>query len=120
MMDPIASLSSNHNSFPARIARRKLILQNELPEKSRKKTRSYDSPPTSVPISPANAIEPPTLEALNAILTTPYEHSFLSRLIGMECGLCSANLNGLFSVDWETSTPWLELMADVREHYRLK
>jgi hypothetical protein len=118
-MDPFL-WSSNHNSFPARIARQKLILQNDLPEKSRKRPRSYDSPPTPLPVSPTNAIEPATLEALNAVLTTPFEHSFLSRIIGMESGLGPANPNGLFGVDWETSAPWLELMTDVRVHYRLK
>ncbi|KAG2144542.1 hypothetical protein DEU56DRAFT_790217 [Suillus clintonianus] len=50
---------------------------------------------------------------LNSIRTTRYEMSFLSRL----CGYRPSKDSGLVAVDWETRSPWMELMADVREHY---
>lgn len=55
------------------------------------------------------------LEALYSIQTTPVEHSFLSRLQGT----MSTDSSGLIAVDWETVTPWMNLMADIREHYSL-
>ena len=53
------------------------------------------------------------LDALYNIKTTPYDHSFLSRLRGFR-GFVPP---GLVSVDWETRTPWMDVMADIREHY---
>ncbi|KAJ7483192.1 hypothetical protein FB451DRAFT_101778 [Mycena latifolia] len=54
------------------------------------------------------------IEALESITTTPFENSFLSRLHGVARG---AAIPGLVSVDWETVTPWMSLMSDVRDHY---
>ncbi|OAX36025.1 hypothetical protein K503DRAFT_827179 [Rhizopogon vinicolor AM-OR11-026] len=61
------------------------------------------------PQSPLSGI----FDSLNAIRTTQYEMSFLSRL----CGHRPSKYSGLIAVDWETRSPWMELMADVREHY---
>ncbi|KAJ7498011.1 hypothetical protein B0H11DRAFT_829890 [Mycena galericulata] len=64
---------------------------------------------TSLPEHTANIIN-----ALESIKTTPYDNSFLSRLHGVPCG---AAIPGLVSVDWETVTPWMSLMSDIRDHF---
>lgn len=53
------------------------------------------------------------LSALENIKTTPFESSFLSRLQGTR----GVALPGLIAVDWETITPWMSLMRDIRDHY---
>ncbi len=58
---------------------------------------------------------PKVLEALQDIQTTAYEVSFASRLQGT----MPSRTPGLLSLDWETETPWMALMNDVRQHYRL-
>ncbi|KAG7444472.1 uncharacterized protein BT62DRAFT_245354 [Guyanagaster necrorhizus] len=55
------------------------------------------------------------LEALQDIQTTAYEVSFASRLQGT----MPSRTPGLLALDWETVTPWMALMNDVRQHYRL-
>ncbi|KAJ7708919.1 hypothetical protein B0H17DRAFT_368458 [Mycena rosella] len=54
------------------------------------------------------------IDALQAITTTPFENSFLARLHGVARGAAIPNL---ISVDWDTVTPWMGLMRDVRDHY---
>ncbi|KAF8880191.1 hypothetical protein BD779DRAFT_1101417 [Infundibulicybe gibba] len=68
--------------------------------------------PLVPPSIPPNSV---VLDTLEAIQTTPFEHSFLSRLWGAR-GYCTP---GLIAVDWETQTPWMKLMIDLRAHYRL-
>ncbi|KAK0457871.1 uncharacterized protein EV420DRAFT_1271118 [Desarmillaria tabescens] len=58
---------------------------------------------------------PKVLEALQDIQTTAYEVSFASRLQGT----MPSRTPGLLALDWETETPWMALMNDVRQHYRL-
>ncbi|PPQ94441.1 hypothetical protein CVT25_002532 [Psilocybe cyanescens] len=58
-------------------------------------------------------INPEVLDALYNIQTTPFESSFFARLEGTR----ESFPPGLISVDWETRTPWMSLMADIREHY---
>ena len=62
-----------------------------------------------------SAVNPEVLDALYAIKTTPYESSFLSRLYGFNSYL----QKNVIAVDWETRTPWMELMQDIRDHYTL-
>lgn len=64
-------------------------------------------PPQSLPVNTE------VLDALYNIKTTPFGHSFLSRLHGFRGFVPS----GLVAVDWETRTPWMNVMADIREHY---
>ncbi|OJA20444.1 hypothetical protein AZE42_05730 [Rhizopogon vesiculosus] len=66
-------------------------------------------PAQLAPQSPSSGI----FDSLNAIRTTHYETSFLSRLSGHR----PSKYSGLIAVDWETRSPWMELMTDVREHY---
>ncbi|KAG1738905.1 uncharacterized protein EDB91DRAFT_1249079 [Suillus paluster] len=65
--------------------------------------------PQFPPQSPPSTI----FNSLASIRTTHYETSFLSRL----CGHRPSKDCGLIAVDWETRSPWMELMADVRAHY---
>ena len=65
--------------------------------------------PPSVPAPHA------VLEALRAIQTTRYEHSFAARLYGYT----SQKTLGLIAVDWESHSPWTLLMDDIRAHYAL-
>ncbi|TFK39467.1 hypothetical protein BDQ12DRAFT_722331 [Crucibulum laeve] len=70
--------------------------------------------PLSQPPSPS-PVNLQVLDALNGLKTTPFENSFASRLQGTR----AINLPGLIAVDWETITPWMDLMNDVRDHYKL-
>ncbi|CAE6402897.1 unnamed protein product [Rhizoctonia solani] len=54
------------------------------------------------------------LDRLYAIKTTPLENSFASRLYGGQFSEPT-----VFFQDWETMSPWMELMADVMDHHRL-
>ncbi|OCH96331.1 hypothetical protein OBBRIDRAFT_787413 [Obba rivulosa] len=86
--------------------------------------RVLDAPIIRVPAGPLTPLEAPrptsnvnpqVLDALYAIQTTPFERSFLSRLNGVR----SERTPGLIALDWETRSPWMELMGDIREHYGL-
>ncbi|KAJ3729989.1 hypothetical protein DFJ43DRAFT_475937 [Lentinula guzmanii] len=55
-----------------------------------------------------------TVEALGNIRKTSYGSSFISRLYGNH-----ARTPGLMHVDWDTNTPWMNLMEDIREYYQL-
>ncbi|KDQ26820.1 hypothetical protein PLEOSDRAFT_1066109 [Pleurotus ostreatus PC15] len=57
----------------------------------------------------------PILEALCKINRTPYESSFLSR----HHGNTSHQMVKVLAFDYETISPWMALMGDLREHYRL-
>lgn len=79
---------------------------------------STNTPKTVTPISPilpGPNVNPQTLDALNAIQTTPYENSFLSRILGFQPSLKP----GAVAVDWETQSPWMDLMEDIRNHFSL-
>ncbi|KAH7335485.1 hypothetical protein B0J17DRAFT_720010 [Rhizoctonia solani] len=54
------------------------------------------------------------LERLYAIKTTSLENSFASRLYGGQFSEPT-----VFFRDWETTSPWMELMGDVVDHHRL-
>jgi hypothetical protein len=63
----------------------------------------------------------PTLElsvitALEAIRTTPVENSMYGRLYG-----CYARPNTTaIAYDWDTRTPWMSLLEDIRDHYSIR
>lgn len=73
------------------------------------------------PLTPLNPARPPipanpqVLDALYSIHTTPFENSFISRLQGTRAG----EPPGVIAIDWETVTPWMSLMTDIRAHYSL-
>jgi len=79
---------------------------------------STSTPPTLTELLPAASLPLPEhssiIEALESIKTTPFENSFLARLHGVARGPA---VPGLVSVDWETVTPWMSLMRDIRDHY---
>jgi hypothetical protein len=103
-------------SRPASIARHGPILHHHSPAKKRKVSPLDDPLPTPDFVTPS--ISPPveTLDALYAIHTTPYENSFACRLTGLGARIPDR----LIAVDWETATAWMNVMADIREHYVLK
>jgi hypothetical protein len=85
-----------------------------LPETLLKK--SYEGSVGSLPSShPPPAVNFQVIDALYSIKTTPYESSFMSRLVGE----VSSNNHGVIAVDWETVSPWMHLMKDIRDHYSL-
>ena len=53
------------------------------------------------------------LTGLDGIRTTPFSNSFFSRLDGTN----ESSPKGLIAIDWETRTPWMNLMADIHDHY---
>ena len=76
-------------------------------------------PATLSTLPPQPKTPPPpaqVLEALLAIRTTPYENSFLSRLLGVG----DFPTRPAVHVDWDAHAPWMDLMEDVRMHRRLK
>ncbi|KAI1793494.1 hypothetical protein LXA43DRAFT_218154 [Ganoderma leucocontextum] len=104
----LASMFSAKSRTHSRLLRR--VVLNRTP--------SYlaSGPLTPVPAPrAASAVNPVVLDALYAIRTTPYESSFLSRLQGFS----PSRQPGVIAIDWDTRTPWMELMADIREHYSL-
>jgi len=85
-----------------------------LPETSVK--GSYEGPVNVLPpTQPTPATNPHVVDALYSIKTTPYECSFLSRL----SGVMQAETLGVIAVDWETVSPWMNLVNDLRAHYRI-
>ncbi|TFK25101.1 hypothetical protein FA15DRAFT_372502 [Coprinopsis marcescibilis] len=67
------------------------------------------------PTRPSIPVNNEVLDALNDITTTPFENSFLSRLQGTRAAMAPSAIY----IDWETVTPWMNLMMDIREHYAL-
>ncbi|KAF8961517.1 hypothetical protein BDZ97DRAFT_1921201 [Flammula alnicola] len=98
------------------ILSRKLKLERERNRASIAATKSdsRDAPLTSLPpVPPDLPINPEVLDALYSIKTTPFSNSFLSRLHGTKQRVPP----GLLAVDWETRTPWMNLMTDIHDHY---
>ena len=58
-------------------------------------------------------MNPIVIDALYSINTTSYDNSFASRIHGNNV----RENDKLIAVDWETRTPWMELMTDVIDHY---
>ncbi|KIM59706.1 hypothetical protein SCLCIDRAFT_125662 [Scleroderma citrinum Foug A] len=67
---------------------------------------------TPLQVQPS-AVLPESLNHLRNIPTTRYENSFASRLYGSK----PLKTPGLVAADWETRTPWMNLMDDVHEHH---
>ncbi|CCM02563.1 uncharacterized protein FIBRA_04666 [Fibroporia radiculosa] len=88
---------------------RRLLLDKDITNAD----RAYVTPLPAVNIvSTANK---EVIDALYAIRTTPYECSFLSRLQGFQ----PSHTLAAIAVDWETRSPWIDLMSDIREHFFL-
>ncbi|KAI6044426.1 hypothetical protein EDC04DRAFT_2889881 [Pisolithus marmoratus] len=69
---------------------------------------------SSLQIPQLSSTPPAVLDCLRTIQSTRYENSFASRLYGS-----IRRIPGLIAVDWETRTPWMNLLADIHEHYSL-
>ncbi|KAF8625022.1 hypothetical protein AX17_006936 [Amanita inopinata Kibby_2008] len=112
LIDSMADVSS-----PARaLIHRKLKLLRERRKLNLREERPGPIPDTITPlppIPPSNRVNPEVLDALYGIETTPFENSFLSRIHGAR----PSQIPGLIAVDWETTSPWMNLMCDIREHY---
>ncbi|KAF5316276.1 hypothetical protein D9619_006571 [Psilocybe cf. subviscida] len=67
-------------------------------------------PPVPAGLPPPN---PEVLNALYAIKTTPFSSSLLSRIHGTREHLP----HNVLAVDWDTRTPWMDLMQDIHDHY---
>lgn len=63
---------------------------------------------------PNEPINPITSDALNSIQSTPFQNSFISRLHGL-----SISSGPVLAEDWDTISPWMSLMSDIRDHYAL-
>ncbi|KAF8605801.1 hypothetical protein BDV93DRAFT_521165 [Ceratobasidium sp. AG-I] len=96
------------------------ILFRRLNYQTQKILRPEHTPeqiPFSKPLPPTTDIPSPSsdiLDGLYSIKSTPFETSFASRLYE---GLSSPAT--VFFEDWETMSPWMELMADLMDHYRI-
>ncbi|KAF9558712.1 hypothetical protein CPC08DRAFT_763776 [Agrocybe pediades] len=113
----IASLVAELSAREVLSSSEALILRKLKLEAQRKNKPPEISAPQT-PLNPLPAVvtpqvDPEVLNALYAIKTTPFLNSFLSRLHGTKEFMPP----GLISVDWETRTPWMNLMEDIREHY---
>ena len=67
------------------------------------------------PTLPSVTSSAQVIDALHSIKSTPYENSFLSRLTSVQQDETPA----VIAVDWQTISPWMDLMSDVRDHYRI-
>ncbi|KAJ7663812.1 hypothetical protein DFH06DRAFT_334319 [Mycena polygramma] len=117
----VAAGTSGSWSVSQALALRKLKLVQERRRTGyTEKSISSSAPPNSTDTEPLPAASAPLpehntiIEALESIRTTPFENSFLARLHGVARG---AAIPGLVSLDWETVTPWMALMGDIRDHY---
>ncbi|KAI6010867.1 hypothetical protein F5J12DRAFT_718758 [Pisolithus orientalis] len=70
---------------------------------------------TSLQILQLSSAPPAVIDHLRTIQSTRYENSFASRLYGSR----PRKVPGLIAVDWETHTPWMNLLEDIHEHYSL-
>ncbi|KIJ65214.1 hypothetical protein HYDPIDRAFT_27934 [Hydnomerulius pinastri MD-312] len=103
------------SSVAEAIVRRKLQLQRE------KRSARTPEPPVRIVSNTLTAFDPPppaclppaVLESLRAIQTTRYENSFASRVYGHK----PLKIPGLLATDWETCSPWTNLMDDIHAHY---
>ncbi|KZP13201.1 hypothetical protein FIBSPDRAFT_137673 [Athelia psychrophila] len=128
----VSSLIQAHTPMPGSIpdtdprrdiALRKLKLQRQrgfadLPVPALSLPPSYGPSTPLIPLLPSRPVQPPNpavLDALHAIKSTPYAHSFAARLNG------GVQEGQAISVDWEgpALAPWVALMEDVRAHYAL-
>ncbi|KJA23642.1 hypothetical protein HYPSUDRAFT_201351 [Hypholoma sublateritium FD-334 SS-4] len=98
------------------ITLRKLKLERERNHAGFKGTtiEGLAIPLVPLPATSSNpSVNPEVLEALYSIKSTPFANSFLARLHGQKALLPE----GLLGIDWETRTPWMNLMNDIRDHY---
>ena len=72
---------------------------------------------TTLPDAHANTtLNLSIIAALEAIRTTPIENSMYARLYG-----CYARPDAAaIAYDWDTRTPWMSLLEDIREHYSIR
>lgn len=78
---------------------------------------AMEQDPLAIPLETEAEAQPApaeVLEGLYSIKNIPFECSFASRLYG---GHPSTPL--IFFQDWETMSPWMELMADIMDHHRI-
>ncbi|KAL6304548.1 hypothetical protein BKA93DRAFT_266924 [Sparassis latifolia] len=120
LLQKLTSTSSADNQLSAlsALVSRKLKLQSG--DLRRRLLDVSSSRTHSGPISPlaartSSSANPQVIDALYSIQTTPYERSFLSRVQGFQ----PKRTHGVIAVDWETRSPWMELMSDVRQHFAL-
>lgn len=60
--------------------------------------------------------DPAVLTALEATRTTPVENSMYARLYG-----CYARPDATaVAYDWDTRTPWVALLENLRDHYSIR
>ncbi|RDB15747.1 Cysteine-rich protein 2-binding protein [Hypsizygus marmoreus] len=100
------------------ITARKLKLNREKRRANIPETK-IEASSTVNPLPPPVTSIPPHPEvvaALYNIQTTPFESSFLSRLQGTRAPVAPFTA---IAIDWETITPWMSLMTDIRDHYIL-
>ncbi|KAF9219705.1 hypothetical protein BS17DRAFT_372672 [Gyrodon lividus] len=103
-------------SLPDSILLRKLQLQRE-----RRKAGIRQSPAVAISGSSLTTLDLPSsssipstvLDSLKVIQTTHYENSFAARV----CGHRPQKTPGLIAVDWESRSPWMDLMDDIHAHY---
>jgi len=67
--------------------------------------------PRTLPVANSTVID-----ALYSIKTTAYSNSFASRIYG---NTISEEDSKVIAVDWETQSPWMDLMTDIMDHYSL-
>ncbi|KAG5636684.1 hypothetical protein H0H81_007214 [Sphagnurus paluster] len=103
-------------STSSAISQRKLKLIQEK-RRARLPETTLQAADTATPLPSFQGNLPPHQEVIDAfydIKTTPYTSSFLSRIRGNVAPSAS-----IIAIDWETTTPWMSLMSDIREHYVL-
>ncbi|KIM44798.1 hypothetical protein M413DRAFT_66849 [Hebeloma cylindrosporum] len=107
----------DHLSIFDSILSRKIKLERERSHACVRNTELRREDSLSLTIAPV--VPPPhpvnedVLTGLSGIRTTPFSNSFLSRLDGTN----ESSPQALIAIDWETRTPWMDLMTDIHDHY---
>ncbi|KAI6167334.1 hypothetical protein EDD17DRAFT_1468936, partial [Pisolithus thermaeus] len=96
---------------------RKIELQRQRGRANAQSPLRALKPPslTSLQLPQQSSAPSAVLDHLRTIQSTRYENSFASRLYGSK----PWRTPGLIAVDWETRTPWMNLVDDIHEHYSL-
>lgn len=104
-------------SIAESIILRKIELQRQRRRANAQSPLHALKPPslTSLQVPQQSSAPSAVLDHLRTIQSTPYENSFASRLYGSK----PRRTPGLIAVDWETRTPWTNLLDDIHEHYSL-
>ncbi|KAJ3548910.1 hypothetical protein NM688_g5239 [Phlebia brevispora] len=102
------------------VIRRRLSLHPDTLRRSVLNAQTNPAVQYNIPVTPLTSVpfvapHPDVLDALYSIESTPYNTSFLRRLQGYQ----PSRKEPVLVVDWDSRSPWMDLMRDIRDHHAL-